>query len=492
MSFEILEELAKFTHDPLGFVHFAFPWGEAGTELENRKGPEAWQVKALTDIGQGVSLGQVVQEAIASGHGVGKSAFMSWIILWSMSTFADTRGVITANTETQLRTKTWVELDKWYRLFIGREFFEKTATKLCSADPEHSESWRFDMVPWSENNTEAFAGLHNQGKRVVVLMDEGSAIPDVIFETSEGALTDANTEIIWVICGNPTRNSGRFKECFPGGRHAASWKTLCVDSRETSLSNKAQIAKWIQAYGEDSDFVRIRVKGMFPRQGSMEFIGEADVAAAIGRELVVHPRDPLVFGVDVARYGDDHSVIYIRKGRDARSIPPLKFNQIDTMTLAGKVVELYNQYRPQAVFVDGGGVGGGVVDRLRQLRVPVFDIQFGAKADRIQLNGDNSLYANKRAEIWGFMREAIKAGLCLPDDQELKAELIAPTYGFNANNEIQLERKQDMKKRGVASPDIADALALTYSYAVLALEPGETVRGDEHIQTEYDPFAEAA
>ncbi len=207
---DLIEELAGFSSDPLGFVLFGFPWNEPG-ELEGRFGPEPWQVDILIDLGDGIiSAAEAIRLARTSGHGIGKSALVSWIILWAISTFEDTKGVVTANTENQLKTKTWAELAKWYRLFIGRDYFKMTATALFSMDPEHERTWRIDMVPWSERNTEAFAGLHNQGKRILIVFDEASAIPDVIWETTEGALTDRDTQIIWAVFGNPTRNKGRF------------------------------------------------------------------------------------------------------------------------------------------------------------------------------------------------------------------------------------------------------------------------------------------
>src|SRR5690606_9376862 len=193
----------------------------------------------------------------------------------------------------------------------AKELFHLTATALYSADPEHERTWRIDMIPWSERSVEAFAGLHNKGKRVFVAFDEASAIPDVIWETTEGALTDEGTQIIWLVFGNPTRNTGRFRECFR--RFAARWKTFQVDSRQVSITNKDQISKWIEDYGEDSDFVRVRVRGTFPRAGSVQFISSELVSEAARREVHVHIHDPLIIGVDVARFGDDASVIYIRK-----------------------------------------------------------------------------------------------------------------------------------------------------------------------------------
>ncbi|MGI4798435.1 MAG: hypothetical protein ACRYF2_04065 [Janthinobacterium lividum] len=202
---------------------------------------------------------------------------------------------------------------------------------MHSADPERVRTWRIDAVAWSERNVEAFAGLHNQGKRILVVFDEASAIPDVIFETTEGALTDRDTQIVWAAFGNPTRNSGRFTECF--GRFKHRWNTRQVDSRTVAITNKQQIAEWIADHGEDSDFVRVRVRGVFPRAGSLQFIGTemAEAAAASTREPEALLTDALVIGVDVARFGDDQSVIFFRKGRDARSIPPICLRNIDTM-----------------------------------------------------------------------------------------------------------------------------------------------------------------
>jgi hypothetical protein len=475
-------ELARLSRDPVRFVLWAFPWGE-GT-LEGRT-PEAWQLDLLQDIRDGLlTPNQAILEATASGHGVGKSAFVAWLIIWGISTCEDTKGVVTANTETQLKTKTWAELSKWFHIFIGRDLFKMTATAIFSADPEHERTWRIDMVPWSERNTEAFAGLHNQGKRIILIFDEASAIPDVIWETAEGALTDKDTQIIWAVFGNPTRNTGRFRDCFE--KYAHRWRTHRVDSRQVSFTNRGQITKWIKDYGDDSDFVRVRVKGTFPRAGSLQFIPSDLVEAAAQREVLVNRYEPLIIGVDVARFGDDSSYIVFRKGRDARGIPPIKIQGADTMTLAGRVANVVAQYRPDAVMVDGGGVGGGVVDRLRQLRVAVLEVQFGAKSDMIHVDEPDVKYHNKRAEIWGAMKFWLKSA-AIPDEPDLRAQLIGPQYGYSNQEAIQLERKADMKKRGVESPDWADALACTFAYTVVPnLDAGPT--NESMVKIDYDPL----
>jgi hypothetical protein len=484
---DLIDWLASVDDDPLAFVMGAFPWGVEGTRLATATGPEQWQIEILEAIRLGLmSVNEAIQLATASGHGVGKSALVSWLIIWGMSTFPNTRGVVTANTETQLKTKTWVELGKWFHMFIGKELFELTATSFFAKS--EAEDWRFDMVPWSERNTEAFAGLHNKGRRILVIFDEASAIPDIIWETTEGALTDSDTQIIWAVFGNPTRNTGRFRECFPGQRHAKVWETKQVDSREVTLTNKAQIKKWIDAYGEDSDFVRIRVKGIFPRVGEKEFIS-ADIArlASTRENLNGNYSDPFIIGVDVARYGSNESVIFFRRGRDARSIPPRIFTGISTTQLASHVAAAYLEFDADAVFVDGGGVGGGVVDNLRDMHVNCFDIQFGAKPDNVgfTVGSEGEKYANKRAEIWGMMRAWLKTGT-ISADPELLNQLIAPMYTLNLQSAIQLERKEDMMKRGVASPDRADALALTFSLPVIAKMRSI---GGKAVKSDWDPFS---
>jgi hypothetical protein len=459
---ELAEEIGSYAFDPLGFVMFAFPWGEKGT-LQDKTGPDAWQRDVLERIRDGLDTpAQAIQQAVASGHGVGKSALVAWLLLWSLSTHPDTRGVVTANTENQLRTKTWAELAKWHRLCICAHWFRQTATALFSTEPAHEKTWRIDAVPWSESNTEAFAGLHNEGRRIIVVFDEASAIPDVIWETTEGALTDANTEILWLAFGNPTRNTGRFKECF--GRFRHRWQTMQVDSRSVQITNKEQIEQWVADYGEDSDFVRVRVRGVFPRAGSTQFISGELVEQARRRQAYSDRTEPLVIGVDVARFGDDQTVISFRRGQDARSVPWVSLRGEDTMQVAARVAESVRVYKPACVFVDEGGLGAGVVDRLKQMHVKVIGVNFGAKPDRISV--DEVKVKNKRAEMWALTRAWLRGG-AIPDDHDLAADLTGVEYGFDENQAIQLEKKEHMKKRGLASPDMADALALTFAHPVL-------------------------
>lgn len=490
----LISWLASVRNDPLAYVMGAFPWNEPGTFLETESGPNNWQLDVLAAIRDGLlDINTAIKIARASGHGIGKSALVSWLIKWACDTAPDTRGVVTANTETQLKTKTWAELGKWHNLSITKDYFVLTATAYFSKDPDRERTWRIDMIPWSEKNPEAFAGLHNKGKRLLLIMDEASAILDMIWETAEGAMTDADTEIIWCAFGNPTRNTGRFRECFPGGSHAKSWNSAQIDSRDVPQTNKNQIKAWEEAYGEDSDFFRIRVKGQFPRMGEMEFFSADDIEAAATREVAVSRSDPLAMGVDVARFGKNSSVLFFRKGRDARLIERQRYQGFSTVALAEKVFEAFSAYRPDGIMIDGGGVGGGVVDNTRAKQLFCYEVQFGAKDDtpHIVFGSNGERYANKRSGMYGAARAWLKTG-AIPNDPELKKQFKSIRYTLNRRDEIQLLSKEDLLKD---NPDLElddiDAFVLTFAHA---LYPHTDAGGDHptkpQVLTEYDPFSE--
>jgi hypothetical protein len=316
---QIADELVECRGDPVRFVETMFDWSCA--ELKGAA-PELWQRQVLEAIRDGLPLGKAVRLAVASGHGVGKTALVSWIVLWAISTCTDTRGILTASNEAQLATRNRAELRKWYRLFRGSTFFELTATALISADHAHEQVWRVDLLPWNEHRPESFAGLHNQGKRVLVIMDEASSIAPIIWQTIEPVMTDVNTQIVWAVFGNPLHSVGPFRECF--GRFSHRWSTWHVDARDVGISDKRQIGEWAADHAEDSYFLMTRVRGLFPTAGSQQFIASDLVEAAMVREVTPLPNDPLIVGVDIARFGDDSSVIYGRRGMDARSILPIE------------------------------------------------------------------------------------------------------------------------------------------------------------------------
>lgn len=483
---EVLADLGRFTHDPFGFVMWAFPWGVAGTALAEETGPDDWQREQLEAIGAALRADayQPIQDATASGHGIGKTTETSWLILWALMTHEDTRGVATANTDTQLRTKTWAELSKWFHLLqfdVLRELFQLEATSIHSTEPGKDRTWRIDAIPWSERNTEAFAGLHNAGKRIIYLFDEASAIIDTIWDTASGGLTDTGTEILWLAYGNPTRNSGRFKEVIAGS-HRHHWSHRQIDSRTVKRTNKALLAKWIEVYGEDSDYVRVRVKGQFPRAGTTQFIPSDVVEAARKREAPGLTTDPIIFGVDIARFGDDDSVLAVRRGRDARSIPWKRWQGADTMQVAGDIALEAARWMPDAIFVDVGAMGAGVIDRLNQLEVPnVYEVAFGGRGRDVEWGGGVRVKTrNKRSEIWVSLRHWLKHA-AIPDDNDLEAELCGPEYSYGPDQvSIQLERKEDMRKRGLASPDAGDALACTFAEHVAPRDLPQHLRRENY------------
>lgn len=450
---ELAYDIADMTHDPLGFCEYAYP-----------DSPRPWQKDVLEYIGNHLQDPETRHTpcciAVSSGHGIGKSALVAMILEWALSTCEDCKAVTTANTMTQLDTKTVPRVEEWFRRSINAHWWELRATSITARDLEHHRTWRNDYVPWSETNTEAFAGLHNIGKRIVLIFDEASGIADKVWEVAEGALTDDGTEIIWLAFGNPTQNTGRFRQCF--GRYKHRWKTYQIDSRNVEGTNKEQIQKWIDDYGEDSDFVRVRVRGEFPRAGSSQFIASDVVANARKYRAEGYSGLPKVLSVDVARFGDDQTVIGWRQGRKAVILEKLRGK--DTVFVAERVIYWQQKEAPNAVVIDGDGIGAGVVDQIkfRGFGERLFEFHGGLPAH------DTAAYVNRRAECWGLMREWLNIEAEIPDEPELEADLTGPEYGFSAKQQIQLERKEDMKKRGLASPDCGDMLAMTFAVKVAA------------------------
>ena len=453
--------LGEYAHDPVGFVWAAFPWGEG--ELEGQT-PQEWQLELLEDIKNGLKdINTVIREVRASGNGIGKSALVSWLILWSISTFEDTKGVVTANTDTQLRTKTWAELAKWHRLFIGNPLFDYTATSLYSSDIKHEKTWRVDAIPWSEQNPEAFAGLHNQGRRILIIFDEASAIADVIWETVEGATTDKDTEIIWCAFGNPTRPSGRFFDCFNKFRNF--WHRKQIDSRTVRISNKQQLNEWVDAWGIDSDFVKVHVLGEFPSAAANQLISRTLVDEAVKRGKTytmedASDKEPVIIGCDPAWTGEDSLVVYLRKGNYTKLLWELKSNNDDTL-VAEKLAYFQDEYGMSKGFIDQG-YGTGIYSVLRSMgRNDAWQlIPFASKPV-------DEYYANKRAEMWSDMKKWLQDGGTLENKPEIVTDLTGPEAAINRRGKLQLESKDDMKRRGLASPNYGDALALTFAQPVM-------------------------
>lgn len=470
-----LDFLARFTNDPVGFVKAAFDW-EHDPTLEG-KSPQQWQLDILQDIKDNLLTTQTaIRIAVSSGHGIGKSALVAWIILWSITTYPDSRAVVTANTDSQLKSKTWPEVQKWFNKFILKDLFICTATTLTTKEIAHQKTWQANAIPWSKENSEAFAGLHNQGKRITLIFDEGSAIEDIIYEVAEGALTDKDTQIIWCVFGNPTRNTGRFFECFH--KHRNLWKCRQIDSRTVDISNKEQLQQWVDTYGEDSDFVRVRVRGVFPSASEYQFIPRKIVDEASERKILEQQVSfaPVIIGVDPAWTGGDTTDIYLRQGLYCKLLGEYQKND-DDMRMANIIAKFEDEYKADAVNIDFG-YGTGIYSAGLSMGRRWNLIKFGSKANK-------KGFANKRAEIWGETKQWLIDGGAIEDDQQLKDDLTSPEYTINNKGEILLESKESMKKRGLASPNRADALALTFAINVVKKSQRVT-----KCNTDYDPFAD--
>lgn len=452
----------SYQHDPLGYTLAAYPWGEKGTPLEKDSGPRDWQREVLTDIGNHLAdpakRHKPMLIARASGHGIGKSALIAMISQWGMSTCPNTRVVVTANTDGQLKTKTMPEIVKWFRMAANAYWWKTPATAIYHADPQAEKSWRLDATPWSENNTEAFAGLHNKGSRIIMIMDEASAIADKVWEVGEGVMTDEDTEILWLVFGNPTRNTGRFRECFRKFRHL--WNAKQIDSRTVEGTNKEVLDAMVQTYGEDSDIVKVRIRGMFPNMSAMQFISTADVDAA--RKVHLNESQykfaPVILTCDPAWMGDDELTINKRQGLRFDVLKTLPKNDND-LTVAALLARYEDEEKADAVFIDAG-YGTGIYSAGKALGRNWILVHFAGEST-------DPGCANKRAEMWKGARDWLKAGGAIdPNDDVLYQDLIGPELVFRADGKIQLESKKDMKARGLPSPGRGDGLALSFAFPV--------------------------
>jgi hypothetical protein len=473
--------------DPYAFVMFVFPWGKKGTPLEHETGPRAWQKAKLLELKAHIAKNKqnginnipydVLQDATASGRGIGKSALTAWLVWWMMSTRIGSTTIVTANTEAQLKSRTWAELGRWQTLAINEHWFDRSALSLKPA------SWFEEALKkqlkidtgyyyaqaqlWSEENPDAFAGAHNP-LGMMLLFDEASGIPEVIWKVSKGFFTEKKSmNRYWYAFSNPRRNTGAFYECFH--RNRAYWNRSNIDGRtveDTDLNVYAQI---IKEHGEDSYDARVEVKGQFPLQGERQFISRSIIEAAVERDLEEDAHAGLVMGVDPARFGDDATVIRFRQGRNARLIKPVELRNADNMKVANICAELINKYNPDAVCIDAGN-GTGVIDRLKEMGYRVHEVWFGSKSDQNE-------YANKRTDLWAQMREWLGGG-CIDNLPELIDDLAGPEYSFQGHSDrIRLETKEEMKKRGLASPDHGDALACTFAVKVARKDLNSTARG---------------
>jgi hypothetical protein len=471
---ELVELMADLTTDPVGFVEDCYEWGAGELTGDGSSAPRQWQLETLAEIRDHLSNPATrftpLRLAVASGHGIGKSALIGMVVAWAMATCEDTRIVVTANTEKQLRTKTWPELAKWLRLSMIGHWFSVQGMSIYSVG--RALAWRADATPWSEHNTEAFAGLHNKGKRLVVIYDESSKIADKVWEVTDGALTDEDTEIIWIAFGNPTQSTGRFRECFRKFRHL--WKTRQIDSRTVEGTNKEYLDELVKTHGEDSDTVKVRVRGQFPSQSIKQFISSADVDAAAGRHLKPEQYEfaPKILTLDNSWEGDDEGVIGLRQGLYFRILTTFAKNDND-IEVANKLAALEDEHDADAVFIDAG-YGTGVLSAGKTMKRKWRLVWFAGESP-------DPGYLNLRAYMYGQARDWLKEGAAIPADQVLSDDLTGIETVPRLDGKIQLESKKDMKGRGLPSPGRGDALVLSFAYPVKAKDRGGKPRATHAI-----------
>ena len=457
-------------NDPEKFVMYAFPWGRPNTPLADFKGPRKWQREILREVAQHVKRQQgrmdyeTLRQAVSSGRGIGKSALVSWLTLWMLSTRIGSTTIISANSESQLRAVTWAELTKWTAMSINSHWFEMSATKLAPAawlaelvEKDLSKGTRYWAVEgrlWSAENPDSYAGVHNHDG-VMVIFDEASGIDDAIWAVTAGFFTENTPNRLWLAFSNPRRNTGYFYECFNSKRDF--WQNRVVDARNVEGTDQAVYQRIIEEYGADSAQAHVEVYGLFPSAGDDQFINTLLVEEAMDREPYKDQTAPIILGVDPARFGADATVIAVRQGRDVVRID--RHRGDDTMTVVGYIIEAIEEFTPALVVIDEGGLGAGIVDRLKEQRFKIKGVNFGNKSK------NPIMWGNMRAQMWGEMREWLKSA-SIPRDRFLKTDLISPQIKPDSRGTIFLESKKDMKARGLASPDAADAIAVTFAFPV--------------------------
>jgi len=477
---EIEDLVASCYHDPLRFVEIAYPWGVPNTPLADEPGPDANQQEFLTSLGtdvrarafNGVDPVMPILMAVSKGHGTGGSALMAWLADWILSTRPHSDGTITAGTYTQLEARTWPALQFWTRLCLTAPWFDIMQSGIYSKD--FPETWKVQMQSCKKQNAQAFAGQHSKRSTSWFGLDEASEVPDEVWTTAYGGLTDG--EPMMFALGQMVRNTGEFyRVCF--GDKAARWNHRRVDSRTSRFTNKDLIAQWIADYGPESDFVKVRVLGLPPSADELQYIDKTRVDAARARTMVPLPDDPLIAGFDVSGGGKAWNVIRFRRGlcgnplgADGAPLGPWRLpgeKDPDRGVRIAKCAELLSDRRPghqiAALFVDAA-FGAAIVVQLRSMGFTnVYEINNGAESpDPHQLN--------VRAHCYSRAKDFLLLG-SLPDEELLAEQLCLPGYHTNSSGKLVIESKADLQKRSEASPDDADAFCLTFARAVKAKKP---------------------
>ncbi len=432
--------------------------------------PDQWQKEAAEDLAHNPKV------SIKSGQGVGKTAFEAAIFLWFITCFPYPRIVATAPTKQQLHDVLWSEISKWmsHSILLPR-LLKWTKTYVYMIDNEK----RWFGVARTATKPENMQGFHEEN--MLFIIDEASGVADPIMEAILGTLSGDNNKLL--MCGNPTRTSGTFYDSFNSDRML--YKCHTVSSADSPRTNKQNIEALIRKYGRESNVVRVRVFGEFPKQEDDVFIGLQLVEQAgmleQAENIIIKK---ISFGVDVARYGDDETVI--AQNVDGALTLPVTFRGKSLMQTTGEIVRLYReiiqiypQYQgPIYIVIDDTGLGGGVTDRLEEVkqednlfRMTIVPVNAASRVpdDVVEIGSGKikacDLYDNLTTYMWANIRDKLEQRVLylekLSKDNELIAQLTCRKYKLTSRGKIQLESKDDMRKRGIGSPDRADAVALS-------------------------------
>lgn len=386
--------------------------------------------------------------AFRSGHGTGKTALASWMANWFFDTRPFCKVITTASSWRQVSKMLWPEIHKWRRrgdltkMGVYPGDWESLGLMLKR---KNYEEW-FASGEASDDH-EKMEGFHAES--ILYVIDEGKSVPDKTYEAIEGALTTGDTRVL-VISTPPPEKSGYFYDIFAGKR--IGYKKFHISGIDSKRVSRQWIEDRKKEWGEDSVIYKNRVLGEFGDASEDTLIPLSWVEACVNKEVQLD--GDLMGGCDVARFGADKTVIAVRQGQ--RLVEMESYQGNDTMETAGRLLaRLRNDVK--SFNVDVIGVGGGVVDRLKEQKANVSGINVAEKAR------NSEKFANLRAEVWWGLRERFKDGdISIPDDEELIAQLSTIKYKFNSRGQVLVESKDDMKKRGLSSPDKADALGLAF------------------------------
>jgi len=430
--------------------------------------PDEWQQDFLNAVASGER-----KISIRSGHGVGKSTTASWAMLWFLLTRYPVKVVVTAPTSAQLYDALFAELKRWVKE-LPQPIQELLDVKQERIELKASATEAFISARTSRaEQPEALQGVHSDN--VMLVADEASGVPEAVFEAAAGSMSGHNA--LTILLGNPVRSSGFFFETH--NRLKDEWWTRRVSCIDSTRVSKEYVEDMKSRYGEESNAYRIRVLGEFPRSDDDTIIPMELLESAKHRDTRAYEDAPIIWGLDVARFGSDSSVLCKRQSNVVHTLE--RWRNLDLMQLTGAVVAQYeacdHKNRPAEILVDSIGLGAGVVDRLRELKLPARGINV---SESPAMGGT---YLNLRAELWHKAKAWLEKRDCkIPNNEDLIGELATVRYTFTSNGKIKIESKDDIRRRGLKSPDMADAFVLTFATDAATISWGSSSAWNKPIK----------